>query len=128
MLPIRIGKSSSGSACYLALDDTKSFDTAIASFNHLAFEITILSKQGEVVEQYLYHPYLSYQQQSQAWGNGMFNSAASQEFKTAVFNGGSFFGFTPPKTQTFGLLVPIPLAVIQRADHIAVKIVSNPRG
>jgi hypothetical protein len=117
----RVGESSVGSACYQVLDDGKGFDAAIANFARIAFEISVFSKEAEIVEQYLYRPY----QISQGG-----NQAGSPDFKRAFFTmpimgAATIAVFTPPKTQTFSLLIHVPLAVIAKADHMEVKIVTE---
>lgn len=123
----RVGESSVGSACYQALNDVKGFDSAISTFTRIAFEVSVLSKEGVVVEQYLYRPYQSYMD---ARFNGP-SSAGSPDFKSSFshqdmlgYNAG-YYVFTPPKTQTFSLLIHAPLTIIEKADRVEVKVVTE---
>ena len=123
----RVGNSSVGSACYQVLRDGKSFDAAIANFARLAFGVSVLDKEGVIAEQYLFRPYPS-QQQLNSLGS---SSAGSPDFRRSFLVAGDFppghgyYVFIPPKTQTFDMLIHVPLAVIGKADRMEVKIVAE---
>jgi hypothetical protein len=116
----RVGTSTAGLGCYQALDDVKSFDASIANFAHIAFEASVFDQEGVIVGQYIYHPYRTLQPGSPE----NTDTAGSPDFKRSLFLiPGGVFTFALPRTQTFGLLIDLPITVIEKAARVEVKTV-----
>jgi hypothetical protein len=85
----------------------------------------VLGKEDEIVEQYLYRPYPRPYPPREQWLSSESNKAGSPDFKRSFLAERGYYVFTLPKTQTFDLLIHVPLSVIQKADRMEVKIVAE---